>query len=211
MRLPFVQKLKALRKDLNGNAVLLVALGMPTVIGGAGLAVDTAQWYMWKRELQHSVDQAAIGAAWALSSDTMRDNYKKRGKQEFDANQSITKKFATTPQFVLADYAGGDDNSVIVSASATRELPFSSFITGNSVTIRVRAQASYQEGDDYNACLVALADDDNVLDIGGNATVKARCGLAALSCEDDAITIDGSATVITDSIATCGTVDGACQ
>jgi len=36
--------------------------------------------------------------------------------------------------------------------------------------------------------------------------VRARCGLAALSCDENAIVIDGSATVVTDSIAACGTV-----
>ena len=41
--------------------------------------------------------------------------------------------------------------------------------------------------------------------VGGSANVVARCGLAALSCSDNALTIGSSATVITDSIATCGT------
>ncbi len=59
---------RKLRSNTSGNAAALVALGMPVLIGGAGLAVDTSQWFMWKRELQHSVDQAAIGAAWALSN-----------------------------------------------------------------------------------------------------------------------------------------------
>ncbi|MEZ5692270.1 MAG: pilus assembly protein [Altererythrobacter sp.] len=93
-----------------------------------------------------------------------------------------------------------------MTAKATRSLPFSSLVMGNnSVTISVRAQASFKDGEEHNACLVALASESGVLDIGGNATVKAKCGLAALSCEEDAITIDGSATVDTDSIATCGT------
>jgi Flp pilus assembly protein TadG len=49
----FIHRLLASR---GGNAALIVALGMPALIGGAGLAVDTAQWYMWKRELQFAVD-----------------------------------------------------------------------------------------------------------------------------------------------------------
>jgi len=55
--------LRKLRQDHGGNTALLVALGMPALVGGAGLAVDTAQWYVWKRELQHAVDQSAMGAA----------------------------------------------------------------------------------------------------------------------------------------------------
>ena len=197
-----------LRKANGGNAAMLVALGMPVLIGGAGLAVDTAQWYMWKRELQHSVDQAALGAAFALSNEKSEQNFETRAMQEFNVNQSKTEGFSATPTIRLANFAGGTDNSVIVSASATKALPFSSMVMGSSATINVSAQASFRPGISFNACLVALAEDESdVLNIGGNANIQARCGLAALSCEDDAITIDGSATVETDSIATCGTVD----
>lgn len=197
--------LRKLRLNIRGNAAMLAALGMPMLIGGAGLAVDTAQWFMWKRELQHSADQAAIGAAWALSNENSENSYQTRALQEFNANKAITRDFAQTPAITLADYAGGSDNSVIVTASATKALPFSSIVMHRAASIRVRAQASFRDGSSYNACLVALAEESGVLDIGGNATVNARCGLAALSCEDDAVVIDGSATVVTDSIATCGT------
>lgn len=65
------RKLGQLKANTSGNATLLVALGMPVLIGGSGLAVDTAEWYMWKRELQFAVDQAALAGAWARSdSDT---------------------------------------------------------------------------------------------------------------------------------------------
>jgi uncharacterized membrane protein len=59
------KKLAGLTGCTSGNATLIVALGMPMLIGGAGLGVDVAQWYMWKRELQFAVDQAAIAGAWA--------------------------------------------------------------------------------------------------------------------------------------------------
>jgi Flp pilus assembly protein TadG len=205
---------KRLSRHVSGNAAMLVALGMPVLIGGTGLAVDTAQWFLWKRELQHAVDQAAIGGAWALSKrdkDALTGQmryYRYRATQEYDANLAITEEFAGDPTIVLADYAGGTDNSVIVSAQATKRLPFSGFLMDSSVTVRVNSQASYKAGGQYNACLVALAEDeDDTLSIGGNANVVAQCGLAALSCEDDAINIDGSATVTTGSIATCGTAN----
>lgn len=47
--------LKKLRDCKSGNALMIVGIGMPAMIGGAGYAVDTAQWYIWKRELQHAV------------------------------------------------------------------------------------------------------------------------------------------------------------
>jgi len=192
------------RSNLSGNATMLVALGMPALIGGAGYAVDTAQWYMWKRELQHSVDQAAYAGALALAHEDSKADFETRAKQEYDTNLDKVKTFASLPSISIANYAAGVDNSVIVSATATRSLPFSSFLTGSAATIRATAQASFAPGGTYQACLVALAEDGTSLDIGGNATVSAKCGLAALSCSDDAVVIDASAIVDTDSIVTCG-------
>ncbi len=197
---------RALRGSRAGNATLLVALALPAMIGGAGFAVDTAQWYLWKNELQHSVDQAAYAGAWALARPESAANYSTRAKQEYSANLSKTTDFASAPAISIADYAGGNQNSVVVSATATKALPFSSFLTGNAATIRVSAQASFKPGSSYQACLVALSKTGTNLDIGGNATVKAQCGLAALSCSDNAVVIDPSAQVTTDSIVACGTV-----
>lgn len=198
-----VSKLKACT---SGNALIIVATGLPVLIGGAGFAVDTAQWYMWKRELQYAVDQAAYSGAWALSDPGNADNYQLRAQQEYTGNIAVVSEFASDPTIFLADFAGGTDNSVVVTASASRSLPFSSFLTGSAATVSVRAQATFQAGASYNACLISLREEGTGTDIGGNATIRAQCGLAALSCDENAIEIDGSADVDTDSIATCGTV-----
>ena len=157
-------RLADLRRNTAGNATVLVAVGLPALIGGSGLAVDTAQWYLWKRELQHSVDQAALSAAWAMSNEDSADNYEERAMQEFTVNQNVTRDFTSTPQIALADFAGGDDNSVVVTATATKALPFSNFLTGSTVSVRVQAQARFAAGGDYRACLVALGEDDDVID-----------------------------------------------
>jgi len=205
MLLRIAKAMRRLSKDSSGNALMLVAVGVPMLIGGAGAAVDIAQWYSWKRELQQATDQGALAAAWALSNATNRDNYRTRGTQDYNNNLALTRAFASQPTFQLANYANGTSNSVIVRATATRALPFSSFITGSAVTIGAYSQASFQAGQNYSACLIAVGDSGTTFSVGGNANVQARCGLAALSCSDDAIMIDGSATVVTDSIATCGT------
>jgi Flp pilus assembly protein TadG len=205
MLLRIAKTLRRLRKNSSGNALMLVAVGVPMLIGGAGAAVDVAQWYAWKRELQQATDQGALAAAWALSNANSRTSYTTRGTQDYNNNLALTRGFASTPTFQLASYANGSNNSVIVRATATRALPFSSFITGSAVTIGAYSQASFQAGQNYSACLIAVGDSGTTFSVGGNANIQARCGLAALSCSDDAITIDGSATVVTDSIATCGT------
>lgn len=196
---------KKLRRHERGNVTMLVAAGLPALIGSAGLAVDMTQWYMWKRELQHSVDQAALSAAFALADNESSNLYLLRARQEFDTNQDITKSFSSTPTVQLANYAGGVGNSVVVAASASKRLPFSGFLTNAAAEVGVVAQAAFRPGANYQACLVATDEDGTGIDVGGNASVDAKCGMAALSCAEDAVVIDGSATVVTDSIATCGT------
>lgn len=198
--------MRRLKVETSGNAMLFVGLGMPMLVGAAGYGVDTAQWYMWQRELQHSVDQAAIGGAWALAYDETAD-YETRAGQEFYNNQHITAEFTSDPAISLTSYDGGAHNSVLVSASATRELPFTGLLLNRSVTVAARAQASFRAGAKYHACLITLKEDGTTFEVGGSAHVIANCGLAALSCSNDAIVIDGSATVETTAIAACGTVN----
>ncbi len=202
---------EGLRRSSSGNAALILALGMPALIGGTGLAVDTAQWYMWKRELQFAVDQAAIAGAWAQSDEDTEATYAERARQEFASNVSIVKSFATKPADLtvkLANYAGGSNNSVIVSASATRSLPFSSFLTGDAATIYAFAQASFQEGATFTSCLIATDEDaDGAITIGGNSVLTAGCGLAALSTSENAITVNGSPTISAGWILSAGGID----
>ena len=208
---PFVHFAQMLRRSRSGNAALIVALGMPALIGGAGLAVDTAQWYMWKRELQFAVDQAAIAGAWAQSDPATQSTYQARARQEFASNVAVVKAFATQPgalSVTRANYAGGTNNSVIVSASASKSLPFSSFLTGKAATVAVTAQASFQEGRSYTSCLLAVdEDDDGAITIGGNSILTAACGLAALSTSENSITVNGNPTIDAGYILSAGGID----
>lgn len=203
--------LRNLHRSKGGNATLLVALGMPALIGAAGLGVDLAQLYMWKREMQHGADQGAIAAAWALAYDKNTDTYTARAEQEFAANLNQASHLVASdykPSVQLSSYDGGTANSVIVTARGTKTLPFSSFFLKKSYSIAVKAQASFAQGATYKSCLLALKKGaSGTFTIGGNATVDASCGLGALSCEEDALTIGNSAKVTTDTIATCGTAD----
>ena len=199
------RKLAQLKADTGGNAILLVAVGIPMLIGAGGAAVDITQWYTWKRELQQATDQGAMAAAWALSNTSMRDKYTTRGQQDYQNNLALTKGFASNAAFRMASYSNGVNNSVIASASATKSLPFSSFLSGRGVTVFATSQASFRAGTNYTACLIAVGETGTTFEVGGNANVQARCGLAALSCSNDAIVIDATAVVVTDSIATCGT------
>ena len=197
-----------LKESNSGNATLLVALGLPALIGGSGLAVDTAQWYMWKRELQYAVDQAALAGAWARTQSATRDSFATRAKREYDTNLAATKDIATTPTISLANWAGGSNKSVVVSAQASRPLPFSSMITGEAATVHVYAQAAYTEGASFTSCLLATDDDSSgAITISGSATLTADCGMAALSNSPTSIIVDGNPQINSGWVLSRGGID----
>ena len=58
--------LKAFRKLWNndrGNVIMIAGAALPLVVGAAGLAADTIQWTLWKRQLQRSAYSAAIAGS----------------------------------------------------------------------------------------------------------------------------------------------------
>jgi len=216
MRSFLSKKLAELRDCSSGNAIMLVALGMPMLIGGGGLAVDLTQWYMWKRELQYAVDQAAVAGAWARTRTSTENTYEARAKQEFAANLSVIKGTTTEPVVGLALYSGGveqedhtfKENSVTVHATVRRALPFSSFLTGKAPEIYAYAQAAYEEGTTFTGCLVAVDKDaDGAILVGGNTVLTAGCGMMALSVSDTAIVVDGNPTVDLGKIVAAGGID----
>lgn len=201
--------MRALAKSTSGNAALLTALGLPAMIGGAGFAVDTAQWYMWKRELQFAVDQAALAGAWARTQTATKNAYSTRALQEFNANLSTTADITVAPPAVsLSNYAGGNSNSVTVSASVRKTLPFSSFLTGGGTTISVYAQAAYTSGASFTSCLIALDEDDSgAVIVGGSSVLKAGCGIAALSTSDTSIIVEGNPEIDAGWVLSRGGID----
>lgn len=189
--------LSDLRYNKSGNALLLVALGMPVLIGTSGLAVDSAQYYMWKRDLQVAADSAALAGAWARTTTATQSTYQARALQEYNANVQVTKGIDTGPTTSLVNYNGGTANAVKVVASATKLLPFSNIITGQPVTVTVQAIASAVPAgaavtttttqNVLTACMIALDPSAaGAFTIGGNASGSVGCGGAALSSDPSA-------------------------
>jgi len=209
------QNIAALRKDKGGNAALMVAVGLPALIGGSGLAVDVSQWYMWKRELQYAVDQGALAGAWARanSNSAVRDTYQTRARQEYSANLSLVDDFDTAEgPSVNLTYFGpgvGANNAVIVASSATRQLPFSSLLTGDATTVAASATATYQGGVNFTACMLALNPSAyQAFKLGNSVTGSSTCGVGALSDDDNAAMKEtGDTDIPLGTIVSMGSVD----
>ena len=187
--------LDRLKRNTSGNAMLLVGIGMPILIGSSGLAVDTAQYYTWKRDLQLAADQAALAGAWARSDVTTEASYQTRALQEYNANLQITTNFDAAPVTTLVNYGAGTNNAVKVVASATKSLPFSYFLSGRSITVAVEARASVVAAvagtsttiPALTACMIALDPSaQGAFTIGGTASGSVGCGGATLSNDANA-------------------------
>ena len=199
---------RRLRRSTSGNAALIVAMGMPMLIGGAGLGVDVTQWYMWKRELQFAVDQAALAGAWARLDDSLKNDYATRATQEYNANLAITEAFASAPNVRLVNFGTGASNSVLVTASASKELPFSSFLTGESATVSVSSQASFEGGQSYSTCMLALDKTaSGAFTLGGSVSGSVSCGFGALSTSSTAMVKNGNSNAQAGYLVSGGGVD----
>ncbi|MBX7457403.1 pilus assembly protein [Qipengyuania sp. 1NDH17] len=192
--------LHRLRDDTSGNAMLLVAMGAPVLFGSAGLGVDMAQYYLWKRELQYAVDQSALAAAWARGNGDTSTNadgadaaFKKRSRQEFYSNLSRTKNYLLSHRIKLIEYEDIDDNAVEAEASATAELPFTKLVLGDGMTVAVKAQAIWETTKQFTACLYSLdTESPKTMWFSGTYTVDAACGVGARSTAGNAIATDGN-------------------
>ncbi|MEO6154039.1 MAG: pilus assembly protein TadG-related protein [Croceibacterium sp.] len=215
MRIKFLDKLRGLGRCTSGNAVVLVALGLPMLIGGAGLGTDVAQWFMWKRELQYAVDQAAIAGAWAKSSSktSVQLTYRARALQEYNANLNLVGDFddAAGPTIALAYYrtAPPTADSVEVTATATKSLPFSNMLTNRVTTITAHAQATWQASADFHACMFALnRSAKSAFKMGNSINGSSTCGAGTLSNNtQSAMTETGDSTVPLGSLVARGAVD----
>ena len=189
----FSKMMRRLKADTSGNAMLLVALGTPVLFGSAGMGVDMAQYYLWKREIQYAVDQGALAGAWARGNGDVGTEYKTRARQEFYANLSATRNYLLTHGIELQAYNGTADNSVYMKATVSAQLPFTKIVIGEGMTVAVEARAIWETTQQYTACLYALDPTSRrTMWFNGGPTVDAACGVGARSTDDQAIVTNGS-------------------
>lgn len=205
-----IRFLKKLWKDRRGNALVITAAALPLLIGSAGLATDTIQWAVWKRQLQRAADSAALAgvhglvagqtpvATCASTSPVGRDlevnNHVLLGNGETDC----TAENAPT----AGDYAG-DTDAVRVILTTQRALGFSSLFLSTAPTIRAEATAAVVQTGEY--CVISLEDTTTTgLSYQGNATVDLGCGMATNSTGPEAVAAGGSSSITASPIAAVG-------
>jgi hypothetical protein len=196
-------KLVELVRSSRGNVIVAAAASLPVVIGGAGLATDTLQWALWKRQLQRQADSAALSGAFALAQD-------KSATTSANADIARTSELALSAAPVIetppSTGAGtGNDSAVRVVVQTSRNLAFSSLFLSSAPTIKAEATAAVVQNGKY--CVIALEPTTSTgITMSGNATVNMGCGMATNSKSNNAVSAGGSSSITATPIAAVGTV-----
>jgi hypothetical protein len=205
-----LKRFRRLWKDKRGNALLIATAFLPVLVGSAGLATDTIQWALWKRELQRAADSAAIAGVY--------DRVQNDGSSG-QTNAAVTKDLGFNQQTGMALLAGypevsfpGDDangtNQVKVELAVKKRLAFSGIFMDAVPEIHAAATAAAVSSA-MEICMLGLekrASKSGII-IAGNAGVSSDCSLFSNSeSTNQSIDKNGNPSVTAPSMGAAGAI-----
>ena len=201
----FVRKLI---KDRRGNALAIACAAMPLVVGAAGLAVDTIQWTLWKRQLQRAADSAAIAGVYDRSSSGgSTDTVPATVSHDTDLNLHTWMGLKSGyPDVTYPADTAVMQYQVKVTLAVQQSLPFSSLFVSTAPTIIANATAaSVPAGGD--ACVNARetsASKTGVTITGTAAIYMPDCVIYSNSPSTNSAAAGGSSKVTAEAVAGVG-------
>ena len=198
--------LRDLWNDKRGNTIILVAAALPMLIGSAGLATDTIQWALWKRQLQRAADSAAIAGVYDRVQHTGATTTTATAvSHDLSLNQhtNITLQ-PTYPLVTFPADSGSQKNQVKVVLAVKRPLSFSGMFMADAPLIRTTAQAAaVQSSGDF--CVLSLQNNSKTgIQATGNNSIVMDCGMMTNSTATNAAAGQGSASVTATTLAAAG-------
>src|SRR4249919_1860972 len=189
-----------------GNMVVIAAAALPLLVGSAGLATDTIQWALWKRQIQRAADSAAIAGVYDRVEHTgATTNTPTAVNHDLDLNQHSG---ITLPSgYPVVSYpanAAGQQNQVRVTLAVRKNLSFSSMFLATPPLIQATAQAAaVQSSGDF--CVLSLQNNSKTgIQATGSASITMDCGMMTNSTATNAAAGQGSASVTATTIAAAG-------
>lgn len=194
--------LQDLRSNQKGNALAIGAAVMPLLLGAAGLAVDTIQLSVWKRQLQRAADSSAVAGAYALTqTETPAEAVHRDLDQNFFPILTVAEAVEVGPR-------SGFAQTVRVQLVSERGLPFMSIFMDSPP--RIQAEATAAVVPDGRFCVLSLYNGTRAgIDVNGNAEVNLGCGMASNSRAAQAVTAGGSSLITATPIMSVGGLNGA--
>ncbi|MES2905157.1 MAG: pilus assembly protein TadG-related protein [Pseudomonadota bacterium] len=204
------QAFNRLWNDKRGNALIIMGAALPLVVGSAGLATDTIQWTLWKRQLQRAADSAAIAGVYAT---VQRQTVSSAVDTDVYANKTVSTKLknanillTATPLIAYPPATPSYNNAVQVTLAMSKSLAFSSMFMSAPPVITAAATAATIETGTY--CVVSLESTNATgINLSGNGSVNLGCGMITNSLSLDAAIATGSSSVTATPIAAVGGVE----
>lgn len=200
-----IASIKELLTDRRGNALVLLAGALPLVIGSAGLASDTIQWALWKRQLQRSADSAALAGVYARVQNNASQNAAQAINIDLGKNQHT--QIALLSGYPQVSFPGSANwtNGVRVNLAIQKSLGFSSLFLANAPVIRTSATAATIATGVY--CVVSLEPTSATgITATGNGAIDLGCGMITNSTSLTAAIATGSSSVNASPIAAVGNI-----
>ena len=175
--------LKRLLRDRRGNVLVIAGAGLPLLVGAAGLATDTIQWAMWKRQLQRAADSGAIAGVYDRNANgDSSANTQAAVLHDLSLNHHTGLAWVNNPVVTFPADSGDMTNLVDVVLTVSKPLPFSGMFLDDAPVITATARAASVPGSD-EYCVVALENSSTKtgITIGGNTKIEMDCGFISNS------------------------------
>lgn len=200
--------IRKLIKDRRGNALAIACAAMPLVVGAAGLAVDTIQWTLWKRQLQRAADSAAIAGVYEREAKSGATSTVS-ATVAHDAQLNLHTWMALKSGYPALSYpanSGLMQNQVKVTLAVQQSLPFSSLFVSTAPTIIANATAaSLPAGGEPCMGAFETSASKTGLNFTGNAGVHAPdCTGWSNSGSTNSAAAGGSSNVTLESVVAVG-------
>jgi Flp pilus assembly protein TadG len=195
---------KKLWRDKRGNALIMAGAALPLILGSAGLASDTIEWALWKRQLQRAADSAATAGVYAIVGDEgSRTNVASAVDKDLNYNNHIAYTYTKTVGAPTSGTYASDPRAVQVQLSVQKKLSFSGLFMSFTPTITASAIATVVPNGDY--CVISLEDQSVTgIDATGSTNVNLGCGMITNSVSMSAAVASGSSSVTASPIAAVG-------
>jgi hypothetical protein len=191
----------------------MAGAALPLVLGSAGLASDTIQWTLWKRQLQRAADSGAMAGVYAIASDKAVGNCTNISTATYvnPVAYDLRKNYRVvgiTPTCTVTNppSVGGftaDPNAVRVSLSIQKRLAFSGLFLPSVPTITATSTATIVPTGNY--CVISLEDQAVTgINATGSTEVNLGCGMITNSTSMAAAVATGSSEVTASPIAAVG-------
>lgn len=196
---------KRLWNDKRGNALIIAGAALPLVVGSAGLASDTIQWALWKRQLQRAADSAALAGVYdRIYHDGSTANVADAVDDDLVRHDNTKPALLGVP---VVDHPTGTNwtNPVRVTLNLQQKLSFSSFFMPSPPIITARATGATVATGVY--CVVSLVDTGATgIRATGNGSINLGCGMITNSTSLTAAIATGSSYVNATPVAAVGDI-----